>query len=70
MIIESETSDTCDWLVVGSGILFPVVQFGLRWVLHQIVRGRVSSGSLDYAGVLVLLLEIVTSTPQFYVLTT
>ncbi len=28
-----------------------------------------SSGSLDYAGVIVLLLEIFTSTPQFYVLT-
>jgi hypothetical protein len=29
----------------------------------------VSSGSLDYAGVLVLLLELFTSSPQFYVLT-
>ncbi len=28
-----------------------------------------SSGSLDYAGVLVLLLEVVTSAPQFAVLT-
>ena len=53
---------------VGPGIVYPAAQFGLRSVLQRLLRGKVSSGSLDYAGVLVLLLEIITSTPQFYVL--
>jgi hypothetical protein len=34
----------------------------------RLIRGRVSSGSLDFAGVLALLLEIYTSSAQFYVL--
>jgi hypothetical protein len=70
VIIESEASDTCDLSVLGPGILYPVVQFGVRRVLQRLLRGRVSSGSLDYAGVLVLLLEIITSAPQLYVLMT
>ena len=69
MIIESVASDTCDWLVVGPGILYPLVQFGVRSGIQRLIRGKVSSGSLDFAGVLVLLLEILTSAPQFYVLT-
>ena len=69
MIIESEASDTCDLSVLGPGILYPVVQFGVRGALQRLLRGKVSRGSLDFAGVLVLLLEITTSTPQFYVLT-
>jgi hypothetical protein len=60
----------CDLSLLGPGIFYPVVQFGLRRVVQRLIRGRVSSGSLDYAGVLVLLLEITTSAPQFYVLTT
>ncbi len=70
MIIESEASDTCDLSVLGPGILYPVVQYGVRIVLQRLIRGRVSSGSLDYAGVLVLLIVLLTSAPQFYVLTT
>ncbi len=70
MIIESEASDTCDLSVLGPGILYPVVQYGFRRVLQRLIRGRVSSGSFDYAGMIVLLLEIFTSAPQFYVLTT
>ena len=54
---------------VGLGIVYPVVLFGLRRVVQRLIRGKVSSGSLDNAGVLVLLFEIITSTPQFYVLT-
>jgi hypothetical protein len=69
VIIESEASDTCDLSVLGPGILYPVVQYGFRRVLQRLLRGRVSSGSLDYAGVLVLLIEIMTSAQQFYVLT-
>ena len=55
---------------VGPGILYPVVQFGVRSGIQRLLRGKVSSASLDFAGVLVLLLEIATSAPQFYVLTT
>ena len=48
---------------VGPGILYPVVQFGVRSVLQRLLRAKVSSASLDFAGVLVLLLEIATSAP-------
>jgi hypothetical protein len=68
VIIESEASDTCDLSVLGPGILYPVLQFGLRSVAQRLLRGRVSSGSLDYAGVFMLLVEMLTSAPQFYVL--
>ena len=55
--------------LTGPGLLYPLFQFGVRGGLQRLVRGKVSSGSLDFAGVLVLLLEIITSAPQFYVLT-
>jgi hypothetical protein len=46
------------------------MQVAIRVVIQRLVRGKVSSSSLDFAGVLVLLLELITSSPQFYVLTT
>jgi hypothetical protein len=49
--------------------LWPILQWVLRFAIQRLVRSKVSQSSLDYAGVLVLLLEIITSTPQFFVLT-
>jgi hypothetical protein len=69
MTMESRRANTYDCSVVVPGIVYPVLQFGVRRVLQRLVRAKVSSGSLDYAGVLVLLLEVVTSAPQFSVLT-
>ena len=58
-----------DRLSFVPGIVYPGLQFGVRGVQQRLLRAKVSGGSFDYAGVLVLLLEIITSAPQFYVLT-
>ena len=41
----------------------------LRIAHDRFVRSHVSSESLQFAGVMVLLIEVFSSTPQFYVLT-
>ena len=69
MTMESGRANTRDCSVVVPGVVYPVLQFGVRSVLQRLLREKVSSGSLDYAGVLVLLLEVITSAPQFSVLT-
>ena len=58
-----------DRLSFVPGIVYPLLQFGVRSVVRRLLRAKVSSGSLDCAGVLVLLLEVATSAPQFFVLT-
>jgi hypothetical protein len=68
---DSPAANSCGPLFwsVCSGLLWPLLQWALRSAIQRLLRAKVSRSSLDYAGVLVLLLEIVTSTPQFYVLT-
>jgi hypothetical protein len=63
--------DSCrhQLLLVAPGILCPVLVFGVRRAHRCLVTRKVSRTSLDFAGVLVLLLEIVTCAPHFYVLT-
>ncbi len=55
--------------ILFSGVGYPLLRFIGRRVLQRFVCMRVSSDSLDLAGVIVLLLEVGTSAPQFYVLT-
>jgi hypothetical protein len=69
MTQESGRANTRDCSVVAPGIVYPVVQFGVRAALQRLLRAKVSSGSFDYAGVLVLLFEVGASATQFYVLT-
>jgi hypothetical protein len=69
MTMESRRANTRDCSVVVPGFVYPIFQFGIRSVVQRLLRAKVSSGSLDYAGVLVLLLEVAASAPQFYVLT-
>ena len=58
------------WLaLVTAGFMYPIIQCGMRTAVQRLLRAKVSRSSLDFAGVLVLLLEVFTSSPQFYVLT-
>ncbi len=55
--------------ILFSGVGYPLLRFIGRRAIQRLVCMRVSRYSLDLLGVIVLLLEVVTSAPQFYVLT-
>jgi hypothetical protein len=55
--------------VAVNGICFPVMLVGVRHGAALLVHANVSRASIDFGGVLVMLFAIITSTPQFYVLT-
>lgn len=48
--------------------MYPIAIVLLRRVFLSLLRGGVKSGSLNFAGSLVLLSELLASTPQFFVL--
>jgi hypothetical protein len=53
----------------GSGLIYPLVVVCNRRSLVMLMRVVVSPDSLNFTGIVVLGLEIVSSTPQFFVLT-
>jgi hypothetical protein len=55
--------------ILFSGVGYPLLRFIGRRVIQRLVCMRVSRFSLDLVGVIVLLLEVSSSAPQFYVLT-
>jgi hypothetical protein len=54
--------------VAINGICCPLMLVGVRHGAALIIHAKVSGAAMDFAGVLVMLMAIVTSTPQFYVL--
>ena len=49
--------------------MYPAIVAIIRIVLGRVVRSFLSSSSVQFAGVLTLLFEVLASTPQFFVLT-
>jgi hypothetical protein len=58
--------------VAVNGICYPVTIWLLRVAQRQLLHSKVSASSrdIDFAGVIVLLFEVFSSAPQFYLLAT
>jgi hypothetical protein len=55
--------------LIINGVAYPLAMASNRKTLLALLRAVISGDSLIFAGVFVLGLEIISSTPQFYVLT-
>ncbi len=67
-IVLSEQVSGFAGLIIN-GVAYPLAMVGIRKTLLELLRAVATGDSVDFAGICVLGLEIISSTPQFYVLT-